>query len=178
MTFIANTPHLSLAPSPWVMRFASKVAKGGVVLDVACGEGRHARYFAEIGHVVAAVDSDISGFTDVPAAIHVLQADIEAGPWPYSEEKFAGVVVTNYLHRPLMTTLIDSVAPGGVFIYETFAAGNEHYGRPSRPEFLLRRGELLEVVLGHLEIIAFEDLYVDSPKPANVQRIAAVRPNR
>ena len=178
MTCSANPPHLPLAPSPWVMRFALKVAKGGMVLDVACGAGRHARYFAEIGHAVAAVDSDISGFTDVPAVVHVLQADIEAGPWPYPNEKFAGVVVTNYLHRPLMPTLLNSVAPGGVFIYETFAAGNEQYGRPSRPEFLLRPGELLEVVHGQLEVLAFEDLYVDSPKPANVQRIAAMRPNR
>ncbi len=178
MNFSANTPHLPLAPSPWVMRFASKVAKGGIVLDVACGAGRHARYFAEIGHTVAAVDSDISGFTEVPVAVQVLQADIEAGPWPYPDEKFAGVVVTNYLHRPLMATLINSVAPGGIFIYETFAAGNEQYGRPSRPAFLLRRGELLEAVHGQLEVLAFEDLYVDSPKPANVQRIAAMRPNR
>ena len=107
--------------------------------------------------------------------VRALQADIEAGPWPYEGEKFPGVIVTNYLHRPLMGTLIASVAVGGTFIYETFAVGNQMYGRPSRAEFLLKPGELLEMVRGHLQVVAFEDIYIDLPKPAKMQRIAAVR---
>ena len=175
MTLNGNQSHSTLAPSPWVVRFAVLVADGGRVLDVACGAGRHARLFAASGHKVDAVDRDVSGFLDVPATVHLREADLEAEPWPYVGEKFAGVIVTNYLHRPLMATLITCVAPGGAFIYETFAAGNEQYGRPSRPDFLLQPGELLDAVRGQLQVVAFEDIYVNSPKPARVQRIAAVR---
>lgn len=175
MTIIDDASHLGSAPSPWVLRFASLVANEGRVLDVACGAGRHARLFASLGHRVDAVDRDISGFAHVPKSVRLLQADIESGPWPYIGEKFTGVVVTNYLYRPLITTLIGCVAPGGAFIYETFAAGNERYGRPARAEFLLQPGELLEVVRGQLRVLAFEDIYVDLPKPAMVQRIAARR---
>lgn len=170
-----NPNHLQLAPSQWVLRFAALVADGGRVLDVACGAGRHSRLFAAGGHTVEAVDRDISGFLDVPARVNLQQADIEGEAWPYEDEKFAGVIVTNYLHRPLMAALVACVAPGGAFIYETFAAGNEAYGRPTRPDFLLKPGELLEAVRGQLRVVAFEDIYVDSPKPAKVQRIAAVR---
>ena len=175
MTIDNDPSHLESAPSPWVLRFASLVASEGRVLDVACGAGRHARFFASLGHRVDAVDRDINGFVHVPKSVRLLQADIEAGPWPYMGEKFAGVVVTNYLHRPLITALIDSVAPGGALIYETFAAGNERYGRPSRAEFLLQPEELLEAVRGQLRVLAFEDIYVSFPKPAMVQRIAAQR---
>ena len=168
--------QLDLAPSPWILRFASLVVTGGRVLDVACGVGRHARFFAAHAYSVDAVDRDLSSFVDIPASVRAIQVDIESGPWPYSGEKFAGVVVTNDLHRPLMATLIDCVAPGGVLLYETFAAGNELYGRPSRPDFLLQPGELLEIVRGQLQVVAFEDIYLDSPKPAKVQRIAAQRP--
>ena len=175
MTIIDNASHLGSAPSPWVLRFASLVASEGRVLDVACGAGRHARLFASLGHLVDAVDRDINGFVHVPKSVRLLQADIESGPWPYMGEKFAGVVVTNYLYRPLITTLIGCVAPGGAFIYETFAAGNERYGRPARAEFLLQPGELLEVVRGQLRVLAFENIYVALPKPAMVQRIAAWR---
>ena len=167
---------MELVLSPWVMRFASLVPKGGRVLDVACGAGRHARFFASIGHRVDAVDRDLNGFVEVPPSVCLREADIEAGLWPYPGQKFSGVIVTNYLHRPLMATLIACVAPGGAFIYETFSAGNERYGRPSRPDFLLQPGELLEAVRGHLQVVAFEDIFIDSPKPAKVQRIAAVHP--
>ena len=167
--------HSQLAASMWVLRFAALIPDSGRVLDVACGAGRHARLFAASGHTVEAVDRDVSQFLDVPATVHLRQADVEADPWPYAGEKFAGVIVTNYLHRPLMAALVACVAPGGAFIYETFAAGNEAYGRPTRPDFLLQPGELLEAVRGQLQVVAFEDIYVDSPKPAKVQRIAALR---
>ena len=151
------------------------VVAGGRVLDVACGSGRHARYFASRGHPVEAVDRDIGGFLQVPDLVNLRQADIEADPWPYAGEEFAAVVVTNYLYRPLFATLVDAVMPGGVLIYETFALGNAQYGRPTRADFLLQPEELLQVVRGHLEVRAFENVYVDSPKPAMVQRIAAIR---
>ena len=176
MTVVSNSSQFESTPSPWVLRFAPMVARGGRVLDVACGTGRHARLFASLGHAVNAVDRDVSSVGKLPALVQMLQADIETGSWPYAGQVFAGVVVTNYLYRPLMATLIASVAPGGVFIYETFAAGNEQYGRPSRPDFLLQPGELLETVRGQLQVRAYENTYVDLPKPAMVQRIAAVRP--
>lgn len=164
-----------LAPSSWVVRFAPLVPSGGRVLDVACGNGRHALFFAARGHHVDAVDRDPSRIDHAASSISVVQADIEVGAWPFEGEKFAGVVVTNYLHRPLLPKLVAAVAHGGVLIYETFAAGNERYGRPSRPDFLLQPGELLECVRGQLQVLAFEDIYVESPKPARVQRIAAAR---
>lgn len=147
------------------------------MLDVACGHGRHARHFAGLGYAVDAVDrnaeavASLNGFANITA----LQADIEAGVWPYSPGLFAGVVVTNYLHRALFPQLLDALAPGGVLIYETFALGNEQFGRPSNPDFLLKPGELLERVRGALEVVAYEDLVVDSPRPARVQRIRAAR---
>lgn len=176
MTSNVDSTWLDAPASLWVVRFAGLIASGGRVLDVACGGGRHTRLFAALGHKVDAVDLDVGGLTNIPPSVRVLQADLEEGPWPYEGTRFAGVVVTNYLHRPLLPTLIDSVAQGGVFIYETFSAGNERYGRPSRPDFLLQRGELLDTVRGQFDVIAYEDVLVDVPRPAMVQRIAAVRP--
>lgn len=163
------------SPSPWVCRFAPLIAAGGRVLDVACGGGRHARYLAGLGLKVEAVDRDagalagLAGMTGVATRV----ADLEGGAWPYGEDRFAAIVVTNYLYRPLMPHLLAALAPAGVLIYETFALGNERYSRPSNPDFLLRPGELLEAVRGRLRVIAFEELYVDVPKPAQVQRICA-----
>jgi len=175
MTANIGTQYTELAPSPWAIRFSSLIPAHGRILDVACGSGRHARYFASAGHTVDAVDIDLSGLKQVPVGVHPLQADIEDMPWPYPGEQFSGVIVTNYLHRPLLPTLIASVASGGALIYETFAAGNEEFGRPARADFLLQRGELLDAVRGQLRVVAFEDVYVNAPKPAMVQRIAAVR---
>ena len=149
------------------------------MLDVACGNGRHARYFADRGHPVEAVDRDpamlaaLSGVADISTRC----ADLESGPWPYDGKRFAGIVVTNYLHRPLFSHLLAELAPGGVLIYETFATGNERYGRPSNPDFLLRPGELLEAVRGRLRVVSYEDLQVSEPRPAMIQRICAVAPS-
>jgi SAM-dependent methyltransferase len=172
--------HLALSPpSEWIRRFADRVPAGGAVLDVACGAGRHARWFAARGHPVDAVDRNAEAFADRPAGVHFVCADIEAGEphvvWPFPGKRYAGVVVTNYLHRPLLPLLVESVAPGGILLYETFASGNERFGKPSNPDFLLRPGELLDAVAGRLRVVAFEDLQTDTPKPAMVQRIAAVR---
>lgn len=163
-------------PSAWVRRWASRVRKGGTVLDVACGGGRHARFFAGLGHAVDAVDRDPAAIDALAAVagVNALCADIEGGPWPYAGRTYAGIVVTNYLHRPLFPQLRAALAPGGVLIYETFGAGNEAYGRPANPEFLLRPRELLELAGENLHVLAYENGYVEQPKPAVIQRICAI----
>jgi len=173
------SPHTA-EPSAWVCRFAPLAPTGGRVLDLACGGGRHARLFAGLGHPVDAVDRDeaaLASLRDV-AGVRVHVADLEGGPWPFGGERFGGVVVTNYLHRPLLPLLVAAVEPGGVLIYETFAVGNERFGRPSNPAFLLQPGELLEAVRGELRVLAYEDLQVDEPRPAMVQRLCARRESR
>jgi SAM-dependent methyltransferase len=172
---VADTHRPLEKPSGWVLRWLQLIPAGGTVLDVACGAGRHARLLAARGHEVHAVDRDaeaLAGLAGVPR-ITPLCADIERGPWPYAGRTFAGIIVTNYLHRPLLPVLVRSLAAGGVLIYETFARGNERYGRPSNPDFLLRRGELLDCVRGRLTVVDYEDLVVSTPRPAVVQRICA-----
>jgi len=165
-------------PSAWVQRWAPLVAPGGRVLDVAAGSGRHARWLAARGLEVEALDRDADALALLAGVAGVTPhcADIESLPWPCSTGAYAGVVVTNYLYRPLFGDLIAALAAGGVLIYETFAAGNERFGRPSNPAFLLKPGELLEVARGRLRVVAYEDLEVDNPKPAMVQRICAIAP--
>jgi SAM-dependent methyltransferase len=151
------------------------------VLDLAAGGGRHSRLAASRGHAVVAVDRDTSQLDHLgvravppsPGEVQVVEADLEAAPWPFAGQRFDGIVVTNYLHRPLLPTLVEAVAPGGALLYETFAAGQERYGRPTNPDWLLRPGELLAAVGGQLRVVAYED--VTLPRPARVQRIAAVR---
>jgi SAM-dependent methyltransferase len=162
-------------PSAWVRRWAPSIRPGGAVLDVAAGGGRHSRFLAVMGFEVDAVDRDVSALADSPPGVRVLQADIEGAPWPYAGRRFDAIVVTHYLHRPLLPVLIDSLEPGGLLVYETFARGNERFGKPSNPAFLLAPGELLEAARGRLRVLAFEDLVVDSPAPAAIQRIAARR---
>ena len=167
--------HLDPAPSPWVVRWAPQIRPGGEVLDLACGAGRHARWLSRMGFEVAAVDRDTGPFLDPPANVKLLQADLEAAPWPYPGRRFDGIVVTNYLHRPLLPVLVESLLPGGILVYETFARGNERFGKPSNPAFLLQPGELLEAVRGRLAVVAYEDRVVDEPRPAAVQRLCARR---
>lgn len=164
-------------PSDWVVRWAPLIPRAGRVLDLACGGGRHARHLAAVGYRVEAVDRDADALARLAgcAGVTVRTADLEGGPWPYAGERFDGVVVVNYLHRPLLPRLLEAVADGGVLIYETFAAGNERFGRPANPDFLLRRGELLEWLGGRLRIVAYEDVFVPQPRPAMVQRVCAMR---
>jgi len=166
-------PHAETAPSQWVERWASAIRPGGEVLDVASGSGRHARFLARLGFEVTGVDRDASLFRTRPKEIEWVEADIEAGPWPFAGRRFDGIVVTNYLHRPLLPTLVASLEPGGVLIYETFAQGNERFGKPSNPAFLLAPGELLEAVRGRLRVVAYEDRVVEHPRPAAIQRLCA-----
>ena len=165
--------HQSPAPSPWVQRWSPLVVPGGRVLDVACGSGRHLRWFAERGCRVTGVDRDAAALAPLAALGETLVADIENGPWPLAGRRFDAVVVTNYLWRPLFAALRDCVDDGGVLIWETFAAGNETVGKPSNPDFLLRPGELLEAA-ATLRVVAYEDGFLDHP-PRFVQRIVAVR---
>ena len=165
-------------PSAWVQRFAPQIPKDGEILDLACGGGRHARWLAGDGWRVEAVDRDsaaLAGLAGV-AGVMVRVADLEHGAWPYAGRRFAGIVVTNYLHRPLLPLIEEALGEGGVLIYETFMVGNERFGRPSNPEFLLRSQELLEVArAAGLRVLAFEEGEVATPKPAMVQRIVALR---
>ncbi|WP_454720742.1 MULTISPECIES: class I SAM-dependent methyltransferase [Cupriavidus] len=168
--------HAAAPPSPWVLRWAHLVRAGGRVLDLACGGGRHAAWFAARGHAVLGVDRDAAALAALPAGIETQQADLEQGAWPLAgRAPFDAIVVTNYLHRPLWPYLSAALAPGGVLIYETFAAGNETVGKPSNPDFLLRPGELLEAVRGSLRVVAYEDGMLEVPRAAFVQRLCAVR---
>ena len=166
-------------PSAWITRH-SAAAPPGAVLDVACGGGRHTRWFLELGHDVVAVDRDLTGVADLAddSRVELVQADLETGAaFPVAGRAFAAVVVTNYLWRPLLPDLVRAVGPDGWLLYETFAVGNERLGHPTNPEFLLRPGELLDAVRGELRVVAYEDVIVDEPRAAAVQRIAAARPS-
>ncbi len=167
---------LGETPSEWVMRWADRIAPGGTVLDLASGRGRHSRFLQRLGHGVLAVDRDAQALQLLAGEpqIETLVFDLEQGVWPFPERRFAAVVVTNYLHRPLMEHLRESLQPNGVLIYETFAAGNEQFGRPANPAFLLRPGELLDLCHPHLHVVAYEHLQVSLPKPAVIQRICAI----
>lgn len=164
--------HGAGAPSPWVVRWAHLIAAGGTVLDVACGGGRHLRWLAAQGFRVTGVDRDAAAVVGLDDVGEIVVADLENGPWPLAGRRFDAVVVTNYLWRPLVPALLSTLADGGVYLHETFADGNEVFGRPSRPDFLLRRGELLQMTAG-LRTVAFEDGWLDDP-PRCVQRIAAL----
>ena len=167
--------HELARPSEWVARWAHAIVPDGVVLDLACGGGRHTRLLASLGLRVCAVDRDpqaLGTLTDI-AGVTVRVADLENGPWPLADRQFDAVIVTNYLHRPLFPRILDALSPTGLLVYETFAAGNERFGKPSNPDFLLRPGELLDLANGRLHVIAYEDLEIEMPKPARIQRICA-----
>ena len=167
--------HDHAAASPWVERWSREIVARGEVLDLACGSGRHSRLLAAADLRVVAVDRDRAALDRLAgvAGVTTMHADLEAAPWPLAGRQFNAVVVTNYLHRTLFMPILDALLPDGLLIYETFAAGNERFGKPSNPDFLLRPGELLEVVRDRMRVIAYEDLQVGAPKPAMVQRICA-----
>lgn len=168
------------AISGWLRRWAPLIP-GGEVLDLACGAGRHARHLVSLGHPVIALDHDLEMLEKAAGTgITTSLVDLEApgAVWPFAPGRFAGIVVTNYLHRPLLDTMIASLAPDGVLLYETFAEGNEQFGKPSNPKFLLKEGEMLTwAVQQGLRVVAYEDGRVEQPKAALVQRICAVRPD-
>ncbi len=166
------------SPSAWIVRFAPLVPAAAPVLDLACGGGRHARLFLERGHPVTAVDSDVSRLGEIAdhPDLEILRADLEDGsPWPLADRRFGAVVVTNYLWRPLFPQILDAIEADGVLLYDSFAAGNEAYGVPTNPDFLLRPGELIDLVRGRLQIVAYDHGYVERPRPMVRQRICAAR---
>jgi SAM-dependent methyltransferase len=165
-------------PSAWVQAHASLIPVGSKVLDLAAGGGRHTRFFRNLGCQVTALDRDVSELRELGAAgVEILAADLEDGsPWPLADRQFDGIVVTNYLHRPLFPLLAGALAPGGVLIYETFGVGDERFGKPSSPNFLLRPGELLEFAAAYgLQVLAYECGEVSEPKRAIIQRVVAKR---
>jgi SAM-dependent methyltransferase len=168
--------HLTAQASDWVLRWADQVKPQGRVLDVAGGWGRHAALFSARGHQVCLLDRDAAALAHVRQhwpQVNCIEADIENGPWHLDSARFDAVIVTNYLWRALWPQILSAIKPGGCLIYETFAAGNERFGKPSNPAFLLRRGELLERCAG-MHILAYEDLELSQPARC-VQRIVAVR---
>ena len=172
--------HRSRVPSPWITRHAGLIAAGSRVLDLACGGGRHTRYLQGRGFRVTAIDIDTSGLADLAddPLVEIVEMDLECpGAAPLAGRRFDAVVVTDYLFRPLLVPLVDCLEPGGVFLYETFALGNERFGRPRNPDFLLQRGELLALAEGRLTVIAYEHLAVPPPTPKIVQRLCAQKPS-
>ncbi len=164
-------------PSRWVTRFAGLVPASGRILDMACGAGRHTRFFLARGHEVTAVDRDVADVADLRETpdVEILAADLEGGsPWPFAGRTFAGIVVTNYLYRPLFPHILASLEDGGVLIYETFARGNQQFGRPRNPDHLLASGELLDLAAGKLLVAAYEHGLVETPRQAIVQRLCAI----
>jgi SAM-dependent methyltransferase len=169
---------LAAAPSAWILRFAALVPARTPVLDLACGGGRHTRFFRERGHPVTALDRDVSGVADLRGrpGLEIVEADLEDGsPWPLAGRSFGAVVVTNYLWRPLFPEIVGAVADGGVLLYATFGAGNEAHGPPRNPDFLLRPGELLAAAAGRLQVVAYEHGLSETPRPAVRQRLCARR---
>ena len=170
--------HRSRVPSSWITRYAGLIAEAGHVLDLACGGGRHTRYLRERGLRVTAIDIDTSGLADLAndPLVEIVEMDLERpGAEPLRGRRFDAVVVTDYLFRPLLVPLADCLQPGGVFLYETFAVGNERFGRPRNPDFLLRRGELLALAEGRLSVLTYEHLSVPPPNPRIVQHLCARR---
>ena len=167
-------------PSPWICRYAPLIRSGGQVLDLACGSGRHTRWLATNNWRVNAVDRDAAAIAGLQQLSNVstMVADLENDIWPYSGHRFDGIVVSRYLHRPLLPRLIESLHTGGVLIYETFMDGNERFGRPKNPDFLLRSNELLEVFFPHLTVIAYQQGEFQEPGPTVMQRICAVSERR
>ena len=169
--------HTGLAASSWVRRWSHLAAAGSTVLDLACGSGRHTRWFYGRGCAVTAVDRDIAALQGLQDVARTVVADLEGQPWPLPGETFDAVVVTNYLWRGLLPDIARSLGASGVLIYETFAEGNASVGKPSNPDFLLRPGELLQFAADHgLRVVAYEDGFA-SPPDRYIQRLVAVRPS-
>lgn len=181
MSSLTPAPAALAPPSPWVEHFLTGVAPGGRVLDLACGAGRHTRLALMMGFSVTAVDRDTSKLGELAQdrRVEVITADLEGGtPFPLAGRTFDGVIVTNYLWRPILPVICAAVAPDGLLVYETFARGHEKLGRrPLSPDFLLAPNELAEAAMeAGLVVMAFEQIREERSRPRILQRIAAVGP--
>ncbi len=164
--------HDTAPPSAWLVRFAHLLRPQGTVLDVACGSGRHVRWLANQGFAVTGIDRDAAATEPLRTVAEIVVADLEASPWPLPGRRFDAVAVTHYLWRPLWPALRAALSDGGVLVYETFAHGQHLIGRPSRPDFLLQPGELLQAFAG-MQVVAYEDGLESGPL-RRVQRLVAV----
>ncbi len=167
----------TLLVSDWVRKYIPLIPPKKLVLDLACGGGRNTRFLLDNGYMVVALDKDIAGLADISDNPNLkrYKYDLETGAkFPFYQREFAGIVITNYLYRPLFADLIDALALGGVLIYQTFMIGNEAYGRPSNPNFLLNKNELKNTFAKMLDVVAFEEGYIENPEPAVIQRICAI----
>lgn len=164
-------------PDPWIVSWLDRLATGSRVLDFACGTGRHARAAAALGLEVVAADHDAQALAAVGEGVHTVQAELEVAPWPFAAASFDAVIVSNYLFRSRLDLLCGLIRPTGVLLYQTFALGNETFGRPRNPDFLLEPGELLEVAgRNGLHVLAYEDGILGAPPRARIQRMVACRP--
>ena len=172
---MSDPAHNAPQPSEWVTRHIDSIPAGGRVLDLACGSGRHTRLLHSLGYRVVAVDKDLRGVQDLRdvAGIELLQMDLEQPDWPLQDQQFASIVVCNYLYRPHLAKLADCLEDSGCLLYETFAAGNERYGKPTNPDYLLEPGELLDVFGRSLKVVAFEQGLIQTPQTRLMQRICA-----
>ena len=169
-----------LKPSNWVEKYLEIIPKGGTVLDLACGSGRHTRLLLNTGRSVTALDRDVSKLEDLSNNNHlkIFKFDLEGNvPWPFNAESFDGIIVVNYLYRPLFPMIIDALAVNGVLIYQTFAIGNEKYGRPNNPDYLLKNNELLNEFGEQLQVVKFDHGYIRRPSPAIMQSICCIKQN-
>lgn len=172
--------HSQEAPCVWFVNHTQLVLPASRLLDLACGHGRHARFFAERGACVTAVDRDAAALQSLATTQNVIAEcrDIEGDAWPYLQDSFDVIIVCNYLWRPTFASVLAAIKPGGVLLYETFMDGNERYGKPSRPDFLLRSNELLTLTRNTFRIVAYEegDALDAAGQPFAVkQKIAAIK---
>ena len=164
-----------IKPSAWVTRFAPLIKAGGKVLDLASGNGRHSVYMKNLGFDVTAIDHDNSAFCQDHENIELLETDLEnQKSWILEGYRFDGIVITNYLFRPLFPHIINSLGKNGVLIYETFCRGNEIFGKPRSPHYLLNSGELFFTFCKDLRVIAYEEGIFGKRNKSAKQRICAV----
>ena len=164
-------------PNKWVECYSSLIPSGGSVLDLACGSGRHTGMLLNKGYQVTAVDIDTTlikqNFSN--KNLNIVKCDLESlSFWPFEKNSFLGIIVVNYLHRPLFSKIIESLREEGVLVYQTFADGHSRYGKPKNPDYLLKRGEL-KTVFDSMKIISYQHGYLSYPSQSIIQRICCVK---
>ncbi len=173
-----SLPDKAPSCSAWVEKHLHLLGRDQPVLDLAAGSGRHTRLLLEQGYEnITAADIDTTALSDLAErpGVSVVNHDLEKAPWPFAPASFAGIIVTNYLWRPRFSSIIATLSPGGVLIYETFMQGQERLGRPRNPDFLLQPGELRQRLEPFCDILAFREGPDPGPPPAMRQSVVARR---